>query len=106
MPGWSDAESAIVIYFISRGLSHAVSSDVIKHKCGTTRSRTTCEHKARNIRENMVQNHGLADPYDSTTKSYDLNIVDDWLSRQMDMADLKKLLAIDDKVTEILREHV
>lgn len=54
----------------------------------------------------MVQEHGLADPYDSTTMSYDLNIVDDWLSRQMDMGELKKLLAIDDKVKDILCNNV
>ncbi len=106
MPAWSAKESAIVFYFISRGLPYDVSSEVINLRCGTTRSRTMCQGRVQNIRKNMLQEHGLADPYDPTTKTYDLNIVDDWLSRQMDMGDLEELLAIDAQVQAILRNSV
>ena len=106
MPDWSAKESAIVLYFISRGIPYDVSSDVIKLRCGTTRSRTMCQHRVQNIRKNMLQEHGLADPYDPTTKRYGVNIVDHWLRRQMDMDMLNELLAIDAQVEQIMRNHV
>ena len=106
MPDWSAKESAIVFYFISRGIGYDVSSEVINYRCGTTRSRTMCQRRVQTIRKNMLQEHGLADPYNPTTKGYDLNIVDDWLSRQMDMGNLKESLAIDAQVAEKMRNHV
>ena len=105
MSKWSEAESAVAIYFTSRGLSHAVSSAVIKLRCGTTRNPSACRQKATSIRENMKK-LGLPDPLNSSTMKYHHSIVDYWLGRQMKMGKLKELLAIDAQVEEILRTNV
>ena len=102
---WSDEESAIAIYFTSRGLSHAVSSDVIKLRCDTTRNPSACRQKAPSIREDMKK-LGLRDPLNSTTLKYDHSIVDYWLRYKVKTEKLKELLAIDAQVAEILRTNV
>ena len=104
---WSDEESAIAIYFTSRGLSHAVSSEVIKLRCGTTRTPSACRLKVPSIREDMKK-LDLVDPLNSTTLKYDHSIVDYWLRRKMKlkMEKLNELLAINAQVEEILRINV
>ena len=106
-PKWSDEESAIAIYFTSRGLSHAVSSEVIKLRCGTTRTPSACQQKVPSIREDLKK-LGLVDPLNSTTLKYDHRIVDYWLRRKMKMKmeKLKELLAINAQVEEIMRTNV
>ena len=104
---WSDEESAIAIYFTSRGLSHAVSSEVIKPRCGTTRTPSACQQKVPSVREKM-KNLGLVDPLNPTTLKYDHSVVAYWLRHKMKMKmeKLKELLAVNAQVEEIMRTNV
>ncbi len=98
---WSAEESVIAFYFISRGMPYDVSRGVIKLRCGTDRNRTMCQNRVRYIRKKLSK-----DPFNPTTLGYDLGIVDEWLSHQVDIEKLKALVAIDAEVQEILHEYV
>ena len=105
VPPWSDDETAIVIYFISRGASHKVSSEVIKLKCDKERTVSTCSTRAKLVREKIIEME-QGNPVDDK-QVYNRVIVDSYLSSlDIERGKLETLLALDAKTLEIMKKHV
>lgn len=109
---WSEKECCIAFYFIAREAPFAleVASELIKKKCDTTRTLAACGSKVKKLRESIPKKYGREDPYSKA--GYDLDIVDYWLSQQMDKGKLEDLLGIKDnkivdkEVLEIVKGHL
>ena len=105
MPGvvWNSKETVIAFYFISREFRRCteVASKVIQAKCGSTRAASACGSHVKDVRKTFESKYGLEDPYYYDTNKYDLDIVDEFLSRQMDKGTLEKVLGVKDgKITD------
>ena len=114
-PEWSDEESAIVIYFMSRNIFKAedISSKVIDLRDPRDvplRSPRGCSSKMISLRRALAQKHGLQDPYNQGPPArYNLDITDHWLNCLVGKENLEKLVGVkdnkivDEKVLDILK---
>ena len=104
--GWIKEESVIALYFIARQalFSGEVAETLIKLRCGRDRSAAACRSHVAKLRKSMSK-----DPYNEHTDTYDLDIVDTWLSSQFTTkAELEALLGLKDNkiVDEKVREKM
>ena len=93
------------MYFTSRGAPPAVSSEVIKLKCGTEQDAKTCTNGVKKFREDM-QKKKLGDPYNPETKGYDPLLVDHYLDALLGWEEVETLLTLDAQVLEIMLKYV
>lgn len=104
-PAYTPEESVVLIYFVFRGLTYTIISDIIKLKCGTDRNTRIVQSRVEKVQKD-ANGYGWRDFYTLASDKYDFDLVDQWLRGRVDYATLRTLTAWDGDVEEILRGHV
>ena len=109
---WSRDETVVCLYFTSRRFSHTVTLDILLRNCNIPDRPGVIQGRIKIIR-NAERRAGRQDPYDRNIQEWDLRLVDQLLSRQMDndsdpawREKLLRLIHIDRTVVRVLVEHV
>lgn len=97
MPAWSDAETLVILDLAYRKVNQRAGVEILRRKCGTSRSLTSLQSKLAHIRRT------LPDLWDTDCGEWNRTLLGDYLDSQQWRHDYAWLRCFGEAEIEIVR---
>ena len=94
---WKDTETAVLLFYHSRGLSFAACGDLVSLKCNSSRTKVACQGKLSRLRAEHP------DIYDQDSKTLNNAATDNYILN-LEVEDLQTSIAMGEEERVILQK--